>query len=117
MLHIVSTLLDGPRGFNELGRDVGGCNPSTLRDRLARLETAGIVRRARHDDAHGYPRYTLTVAGEGLREVIQAIHVWSLLHLHSAAPQPSSSSERGAPATNGAPAAASAPGVAGGSVS
>lgn len=28
-MHIVRALLDGPLGFNELGRSVGGCNPAT----------------------------------------------------------------------------------------
>jgi len=83
VLHIIAVLLDGPRGFNELGRTVGGCNPSTLRDRLTRLETLGLVQRATHDDAQGRPRYRLTAAGEGLREVIDAIHTWTVLHLHS----------------------------------
>ena len=27
-LHIVRSLLEGPKGFNELGRDIGGCNPT-----------------------------------------------------------------------------------------
>ena len=38
VLHIVHALLGGPKGFNELGREVGGCNPTTLTQRLARLE-------------------------------------------------------------------------------
>lgn len=83
MLHIIAALLDGPRGFNELGRTVGGCNPSTLRDRLTRLETLGLVTRTTHDDANGRLHYRLTASGEGLRDVIDAIHTWSLLHLHS----------------------------------
>lgn len=82
VLHIVHALLQGPRGFNELGREVGGCNPSTLRDRLGRLEQVGLVTRACRDQ-DGRPRYTLTTSGEGLKEVIDAIHAWSLLHLHS----------------------------------
>jgi len=37
-MHIVRALLDGPLGFNELGRAVGGCNPATLKVRLDHLE-------------------------------------------------------------------------------
>ena len=39
-MHIVRALLDGPMGFNELGRTVGGCNPATLKVRLDGTRTA-----------------------------------------------------------------------------
>lgn len=86
MLHIVHALLDGPRGFNELGRAVGGCNPTTLAQRLARLEDVGLVVRRQDVDGRGRGAYSLTAAGEGLSDVIEAIRSWSLLHLHSAQP-------------------------------
>jgi DNA-binding HxlR family transcriptional regulator len=43
MLHIVRALLEGPRGFNELSRSSGGCNPATLAQRLDELEVRGLV--------------------------------------------------------------------------
>jgi len=86
VLHIVHTLLDGPRGFNELGREVGGCNPTTLTQRLARLEEVGLVTRSEEEDRGGRSLYRLTDAGEALSEVIEAIHAWSVNHLHSAGP-------------------------------
>ncbi len=43
VLHIVNALLDGPKGFNAIGREVGGCNPTTLTQRLGRLELLGLV--------------------------------------------------------------------------
>lgn len=89
MLHIVHALLDGPRGFNELGRDVGGCNPTTLRQRLVALQDVGLVTRHGGDEGAARTTYALTPAGEGLRDVIGAIHTWSLQHLHSTrAPRP-----------------------------
>ncbi len=76
VLHIVRSLLDGPRGFNELGRQTGGCNPATLAQRLERLEALGIV----HKTVHSYmpPRttYQLTPAGVALQDVIAAIDSW-----------------------------------------
>jgi DNA-binding HxlR family transcriptional regulator len=86
VLHIVHTLLDGPRGFNELGREVGGCNPTTLAQRLARLEELGLV--ARTDRPVGSSRrgYALTASGEALSDVIDAIQAWSLHHLHAGGP-------------------------------
>lgn len=83
VLHIVHALLDGPKGFNELGREVGGCNPTTLTQRLARLELLGVI----HKDVspHANPRcsYTLTEAGLGLERVIAAIRSWAASHLHT----------------------------------
>jgi DNA-binding HxlR family transcriptional regulator len=89
VLHIVHALLDGPRGFNELGRDVGGCNPTTLRQRLVALQDVGLVTRHGGEEGAARATYALTPAGEGLRDVIAAIHTWSLQHLHSTrAPRP-----------------------------
>jgi len=83
VLHIVHALLDGPKGFNELGREVGGCNPTTLTQRLARLESLGVI----HKDVspHANPRcsYTLTEAGLGLERVIAAIRSWAASHLRT----------------------------------
>lgn len=88
VLNIVHTLLAGPRGFNELGREVGGCNPTTLTNRLARLEELGLVTRTNDADGSGSTRsrYALTAAGEGLSDVIEAIYAWSVRHLHTAEP-------------------------------
>jgi DNA-binding HxlR family transcriptional regulator len=81
VLHIVHTLLSGPRGFNELGREVGGCNPTTLTQRLARLEEVGLVMRTHDLDGAARSGYALTPAGEALSDVIEAIHAWSVRHL------------------------------------
>ena len=43
-LQIVRALLGGPRGFNELARAVGGCNPATLSKRLDELAELGVQR-------------------------------------------------------------------------
>ena len=86
VLHIVHTLLDGPRGFNELGREVGGCNPTTLTQRLAKLEEIGLVTRTQERDGRGRSGYRLTASGEGLSDVIEAIYAWSVQHLHQADP-------------------------------
>jgi DNA-binding HxlR family transcriptional regulator len=80
VLHIVHALLDGPMGFNELGREVGGCNPTTLTQRLARLEELGVVQK----ESNALPlrcAYSLTPAGHDLERVIVAIRGWALAHL------------------------------------
>lgn len=75
VLHIVRILLSGPTGFNELGRAVGGCNPSTLAQRLQRLEHAGLV--CKCPDG----RYELTASGLALRPVMAALDGWAEGHL------------------------------------
>jgi len=81
VLHIVHALLDGPKGFNELGREVGGCNPTTLTQRLARLEALGVIHKDVHPSANPRCSYTLTEAGLGLERVIAAIRSWASSHL------------------------------------
>jgi DNA-binding HxlR family transcriptional regulator len=80
VLHIVRVLLDGPKGFNAIGREVGGCNPSTLATRLARLETLGLIAK-RETPGETRASYELTEAGAQLRSVIGAIAHWADLHL------------------------------------
>ena len=71
-LHIIRALLQGPQGFNELGRSVGA-NPSTLAQRLEHLETIGIVRRTVQSVMPPRTSYALTPAGVGLQEVIDTL--------------------------------------------
>jgi DNA-binding HxlR family transcriptional regulator len=80
VLPIVQVLLDGPKGFNAIGREVGGCNPSTLAARLARLEALGLIDKR---DGAGEARscYQLTDAGAQLESVIGAIARWADRHL------------------------------------
>lgn len=80
VLHIVHALLEGPKGFNALGRDVGGCNPTTLTQRLCRLEALGLIERS-EGDGNGRACYRLTAAGADLDRVIGAIRAWAGAHL------------------------------------
>lgn len=89
VLLIVGALLEEPHGFNELGRAVGGCNPTTLAQRLHRLEEAGIVCKCDRlgdpldpgGDGAGRSIYGLTDAGEALGPVVAAIGAWARDHL------------------------------------
>jgi DNA-binding HxlR family transcriptional regulator len=83
VLHIVHALLDGPKGFNAIGREVGGCNPTTLTQRLARLESLGLISKSEPSEgANGNGRggrgcYALTDSGRSLEGVIVAIRHWA----------------------------------------
>lgn len=75
-LHIVRSLLEGPKGFNELGRDIGGCNPTTLTQRLERLEAMGIVSKTVRSTMPPRTLYTLSEGGRELEGVISAVGGW-----------------------------------------
>jgi DNA-binding HxlR family transcriptional regulator len=80
-MHIVRALLEGPLGFNELGRAVGGCNPATLKVRLDHLEDLGLLRRTVHSQMPPRTSYELAPAGVDLQRVIDAIGAWAREHL------------------------------------
>jgi DNA-binding HxlR family transcriptional regulator len=84
VLHIVRILLDGPRGFNELGRLTGGCNPATLAQRLEHLEALGVVRKTVHSYMPPRTTYELTAAGVALQDVVAAIEAWGKRYLRPA---------------------------------
>jgi DNA-binding HxlR family transcriptional regulator len=79
-LHIIRALLGGPLGFNDLGRAVGA-NPSTLTQRLERLEQAGVIERTVHSVMPPRTSYCLSPAGQALQDVIGAIERWGRDHL------------------------------------
>lgn len=81
VLHIVRALLEGPRGFNELGREIGGCNPTTLTQRLVMLESLQLVHKNVQSRMPPRCTYELTAAGRALQHVIGAIDSWAHEHM------------------------------------
>jgi DNA-binding HxlR family transcriptional regulator len=81
VLHIIRHLLEGPKGFNELSRGVGGCNPATLAERVDQLEARGIIKKTVHSVMPPRTSYRLTPAGEALHEVVGAIDRWARRYL------------------------------------
>ena len=81
VLHIIRALLDGPHGFNELARAVGGVNATTLSQRLERLERIGVVSKTVESTMPPRTRYDLTRAGFELQDVIKAIDAWGRRHM------------------------------------
>lgn len=113
VLHIVRALLDGPRGFNELSRAVGGVNTTTLAARLERLEREGIVSKTVESTMPPRTRYELTEGGVALQAVIDAIGAWARTHLRrcAAAAQLAGGESSAAPAEEAPAAAPSAAGT------
>lgn len=81
VLHIVRSLLEGPHGFNELARSVGGANATTLSQRLEHLEHLGVVRKTVESTMPPRSRYELTRVGRELDDVIAAIDRWGRAHM------------------------------------
>jgi|SRR5690554_4767933 len=77
-LHLVRCLLEGPAGFNELSRATGGCNPTTLTQRLDHLCRLEIVEKTVLSSNPPKTRYELTEKGRRLQQVIYAIEGWAL---------------------------------------
>ncbi len=92
-LHIIRALLGGPLGFNELGRAVGA-NPTTLTQRLERLEAIGILDRTVHSMMPPRTSYQLSRAGRALQDVIDAIDRWGNEHLKQPPAEPKRKTRR-----------------------
>ena len=76
-LSIIYVLLAGPIGFNDMSRGAGAVNSTTLAQRLARLEQAGLVVKTVQSVMPPRTSYELTDAGRALKPVISAIERWS----------------------------------------
>lgn len=76
-LHLIRCLLEGPAGFNELSRAAGGCNPTTLAQRLDHLCHLGLVEKTVISTMPPKTSYALTAEGARLEQVIGAIEGWA----------------------------------------
>jgi DNA-binding HxlR family transcriptional regulator len=81
VLHIVRALLEGPHGFNDLARAVGGVNTTTLSARLEHLERVGVVVKTIESTMPPRTRYELSVSGRALQQVVDAIDAWARAHM------------------------------------
>lgn len=70
---IVRELLSGPRGFAALQRGIGGVSPRLLTARLRLLEDEGVLTRKVHPTKPPTTEYALTLHGQALRDVIEAM--------------------------------------------
>ena len=77
-LLIVSYLLDGPKRFNELRRDMPGISQRSLTLDLRALEDAGLVKRTVWPSAPVRVDYELTLDGERLKPVVAVMKEFGL---------------------------------------
>ena len=72
---VIRELVIGSERFNDLRRGLPRMSPTLLSRRLQQLERAGIVQRAVSGND---VRYSLTAAGEELRQVVEAVGAWGV---------------------------------------
>jgi DNA-binding HxlR family transcriptional regulator len=85
-LRIVDALRGGPLGFNQMKRDGGGVNSTTLAQRLVLLEQVGLLRKTVQSTMPPRTSYELTEAGHALAPIIDAITAWGERYLPDAIP-------------------------------
>jgi DNA-binding HxlR family transcriptional regulator len=76
MLIVRDLMLEGPRRFQDLQRNLRGVSPNTLSARLKTLEDAGVVERRFYDQHPPRAEYVLTEKGEALRPALKALREW-----------------------------------------
>jgi DNA-binding HxlR family transcriptional regulator len=74
---IISVMLSGPQGFNELMAAVPGLSDRLLAERLRELESEGLVRRTVRTGPPVRVHYELTPAGESLKPVVDSLGRWA----------------------------------------
>lgn len=77
-LLLASYLVDGPKRFNELRRDVPGISQRMLTLDLRALEDAGLVKRTVYPTVPPKVEYELTVDGMRMKPVIAAVKEFGL---------------------------------------
>jgi DNA-binding HxlR family transcriptional regulator len=74
---ILSTLIEGPAGFSELRRAIGGISDSVLSERLTELTGAALVERRVTDGPPVAVEYSLTPAGQALVPAMRELATWA----------------------------------------
>jgi len=78
---VLGTLREGPAGFRELSRAIGGISDSVLSDRLSDLAGAGLIVRTVDEGPPLAVSYALTDRGNALIPALAEISLWAQEHL------------------------------------
>ncbi|MEM9029762.1 MAG: helix-turn-helix domain-containing protein [Pseudomonadota bacterium] len=74
-------LLEGPKRYNELKRDVGNVTQRMLTKQLRELEADGLVARKVFPVVPPHVEYSLTAHGRSLEPILLALRDWGEAHL------------------------------------
>ena len=86
-LLLVAALLDGPRRFNDLLRDVDGIAPNILTQRLRHLEQQRLVVAQPYSRRPPRSVYELTAEGRELAGALRLLADWGARHSDDAEPR------------------------------
>jgi DNA-binding HxlR family transcriptional regulator len=75
-LQVIAALLDGPKRFGELGREVPGIAPNVLTQRLRALERDAIVVARPYSQRPPRFVYELSSSGQELTSVLRLLAAW-----------------------------------------
>ncbi|MFJ2992385.1 winged helix-turn-helix transcriptional regulator [Pandoraea sp. NPDC087047] len=77
-LLLVSYLIDGPKRFNDLRRDVPGISQRMLTLDLRALEDAGLIKRTVYPTSPVKVEYELSEDGQRLRPIVEVMKEFGL---------------------------------------
>jgi DNA-binding HxlR family transcriptional regulator len=78
---LLASLAEGPAGFSELRRSVGGISDSMLSERLSELTGAGLVLRSVNAGPPVSVEYQLTPVGLALLPALDELATWATQNL------------------------------------
>jgi len=79
-VHIIASLLFGPKRFSEIQKSVGRINPRMLSKELKELELNGIIKREIQNISPVVIEYSLTESGCKLKKVLDTMIDWGIEH-------------------------------------
>lgn len=85
-LLVVAALLEGPRRFGDLQREVHGIAPNVLSQRLRNLEHQALVAARAYSERPPRFDYELTVTGRELAGALRLLADWGARHSETAEP-------------------------------
>ena len=85
-LLVVAALLDAPRRFGDLQRELPGIAANVLADRLRRLEAGGLVLGQPYSERPPRLVYELTASGRDLAAALRLLADWGARHREGAEP-------------------------------
>ena len=85
-LLVIRDLFRGMTRYGEFAASPEGIPTNILADRLARLETLGLIRREAYQQNPPRYAYTLTPKGADLKPVLGALGMWARRHIPGVQP-------------------------------
>ena len=74
---IIEVLLtQGPQRFKDLSQKIDKCSDRVLTERLKELENENLIKKVSTDKGCRMC-YCLTLQGEDLKDIMQAVHIWA----------------------------------------